>query len=339
MLSLDLHTRYGAAMARVYELMVQGTGSVAHAVPVGTTPLSIGRGNTNDLVCDDGMVSWEHMKVWADHEKIWLSDVGSTNGTFVNGEPIKGTVVLQPGDIITAGSLELVVHIQAELERARAPSTIAVEEVQSGLKRPMQAGRFVIGSAKDADLRIPDAAPYVAEFAVHGPDDCMLVMGHDDYPLELGEEVEIAGLRLRLVEVEAQRDKTLKPVVDRFPYRVEASLDGPTGPYAMLTHLRTGNQCRVEAETRAILLYLLAQRIVSDREAEQPPIEIGWVPDDEVIVGVWGKSGLPDGANRLKVLVHRLRAELKKSEFDPWVIERRRRYIRIRTRQAQIHAG
>jgi len=327
-------------MSRVYELMVQGPRSVPHAVPVTTTPLSIGRGATNDLVVSDNMVSWEHMKVWADDQKLWLSDAGSTNGTYVNGEPITGTVALQPGDIITAGSLELVVHIQAELERARTPSTIAVEEVESGLKRPMQAGRFLVGSAKDADLRIPDAAPYVAEFAVHGPDDCMLVMGHDDYPLELGEEVEIAGLRFRLVEVaESERDKTLKPVVDRFPYRVEASLDGPTGPYAMLTHLRTGNQCKVEAETRAILLYLLAQRIVKDREAEQPPIEIGWVPDDEVIIGVWGKSGLPDGANRLKVLVHRLRAELKKSEFDPWVIERRRRYIRIRTRQAQILTG
>ena len=326
-------------MARVYELMVQGPEAVPHAVPVGTTPLSVGRGNTNDLVIDDGMVSWEHMKVWADSEKLWLSDVGSTNGTYVNGEPIKGTVVLQPGDEITAGSLKLVVHVQTELEGPKKPSTIAVEEVVSGLKRPMQGGRFVIGSAKDADLRILDAAPYVAEFAVHGPDDCMLVMGHDDYPLELGEEVEIGGLRLRLVEVEAQREKTLKPIIDRFPYKVEASLDGPTGPYAKLTHLRNGHHCRIEAETRAILLYLLAQRIVEDRAAPQPPMEIGWVPDDEVIVGVWGKSGLPDGANRLKVLVHRLRAELKKSDFDPWVIERRRRFIRIRTRSAEIHNG
>jgi hypothetical protein len=123
---------------------------------------------------------------------------------------------------------------------------------------------------------------------------------------------------------------------DRFPYELKASLDGPTGPFAELTHLRSGESCRIEAETRAILLYLLASRVVNDRAEEPPPPEIGWVPDEEVIVGVWGRSGLADGANRLKVLVHRLRAELKKNQFDPWVIERRRRFIRVRARRASV---
>ena len=45
------------------------------------------------------------------------------------------------------------------------------------------------------------------------------------------------------------------------------------------------------------------------------------------------RGGLADGANRLKVLVHRLRAEVGKQGFDPWVIERRKRFIRIRIRE------
>ncbi len=322
-------------MARSYELMVKGEGIVPHAMPVGTTPLSIGRGVGNDLVVSDGMVSWEHMKLWCDADNLWLTDVGSTNGTEVNGKLIAGTVALKEGDVISAGSLALTVSVRGDRVVTKVP-TIAVEEVGTGLKRPLRDGRFVIGSARDCDLRIPNEADYLAEIAVHGPGDCMLVIGNDDYPLELMEVVEVGGLQLRLCEVDTLRAKTLQPMQDRFPYEVVASLDGPTGPYASLNHLRNGDACRVEAETRAILLYLLAQRVVSDRAEEPPPAEIGWVPDEEVIVGVWGRSGLADGANRLKVLVHRLRAELKKSRFDPWVIERRRRFIRLRARRVSI---
>ena len=60
---------------------------------------------------------------------------------------------------------------------------------------------------------------------------------------------------------------------------------------------------------------------------------------DEVIVGVWGRAGLADGANRLKVLVHRLRAEIERAGFDPWFIERRRRFIRVRIREFSVPAS
>jgi hypothetical protein len=324
-------------MSGGFELKVEGKGLVPHALPVGSTPLSVGRGGSNDLVVTDAMVSWQHMKIWADDEAVWVSDAGSTNGTFVNDQPIRGTAKLEAGDRISVGGLALtVVQYKGLLPTAPPPRAIAVEEVGSGLQHPLRAGRFLIGSADDADLRIPNAdAPYVAEFAVHGPDDCMVQMGTDDFPLEVGEEIEIAGIRFRLVEVADTRLPTLQPSADRFPFRLEASLDGPTGPFAEITHLRTGASCRIEAETRAILMYLLANQIEKHRETETPPDEIGWCPDDDIIVGVWGRSGLNDGANRLKVLVHRLRAELKKSGVDPWLIERRRRYIRARVRDSK----
>lgn len=328
--------RYGAAMGRKFELMVKGEGFVPHAVPVGKEPLSIGRGGRNDLVVNDKIVSWEHLKLWADGTKCWLTDVGSTNGTLVNGAIVKGTVALEEGDVVSIGPLALTVVSRGEEPEPGEGTAIAVEEVASGLTRSMRDGRFVVGSAPDVDLRIPGVAPYLAEIAVHGPGDCMLVMGNDDYPLEIGEEVEVGGLRLRLVHTAQAREKTLQPTADRFPYAIEASLDGPTGPYALVSNLRTGESCRIEAETRAILFYLLAQRIEHDRAQEPPPPELGWVPDEEVIVGVWGRSGLADGANRLKVLVHRLRAEVKKAGFDPWLIERRRRFIRIRVRKATV---
>jgi hypothetical protein len=297
----------------------------------------VGRGGSNDLVVTDPMISWQHMKIWADDQGVWVSDAGSTNGTYVNNEAIRGTAKIGEGDTISVGTLSLKV-VQRGNGEALGPKrqAIAVEEVKSGLRHPLRAGRLLVGAAEDADLRVPDAdAPYVAEFAVHGPDDCMVRMGTEDFALELGEEIEVAGIRFRLVEVDETRAPTLQPSADRFPYRIEASLDGPTGPFAEVTHLRTGASCRIEAETRAILMFLLTQQVEKHKSEQVPLDEIGWCPDDDVIVGVWGRSGLSDGANRLKVLVHRLRAELKKAGLDPWLIERRRRYIRARVRQAK----
>lgn len=322
-------------MAAVFELMVEGEGVKPHAVSIGSQPFSIGRGPTNDLVVPDGMVSWEHLKVWAERGQVWCADAGSTNGTFVNGNRITGTVQVTVGDRITVGDklhLKLQLHGEKPASGA-APRAIAVEEIATGLKHPFRTTRFTLGSAPDTDLRIPGAAPYEVELAIHGTDDFWMMVDTEDRPLELGQEFEVGGLRFRLVEVAVQRAATLQPQRDRFPYRLTATLDGPTGPMAELENLVTGQKVRIDAETRAILLYLLGRKYEDDRVTDIPREEVGWCSDDDVIVGVWGRAGVPDGTNRLKVLVHRLRAEAKKAGFDPWLIERRRRFIRVRIRE------
>jgi hypothetical protein len=323
-------------MPAVYELVVEGDGVQPHSVTIGERPYSIGRGPGNDLVVPDGMVSWEHLKVWAERDTVWCSDAGSTNGTFVNGTRISGTAQVNPGDRITVGDkLQLQVQLSGTSTiQPAGTGALALEEIATGLRHPFRSTRFAIGSAADADLRIPGALPYAVEFAIHGPNDIWLMVDTEDRPLELEQEIEIAGLRFRLVEVhDGQRAPTIQPQKDRFPYALAATLDGPTGPMAELRNLQSGNQVQIDAETRAILLYLLGRRVAEDRQGAVPPEEIGWLPDEDVIVGVWGRAGLPDGANRLKVLVHRLRAEIKRAGFDPWFIERRRRYIRARIRE------
>jgi pSer/pThr/pTyr-binding forkhead associated (FHA) protein len=328
-------------MAATFELMVEGEGVAPHSVTVGKRPYSIGRGPGNDLVVPDGMVSWEHLKVWSDRGSAWCSDAGSTNGTFVNGERIRGTIQLKAGDRITVGN-KLVLQVQqhgAETLNPNISRSVALEEIATGLQHPFRSTRFIIGSAADADLRIASAKPYHVECAVHGPDEIWMLIDTEDRQLEIGSEFEVAGIRFRLVEVDIQRAPTLQPQRDRFPYRLVATLDGPTGPMAELDNLTSGKKCRIDAETRAILLFLLGKRFEEDRSKDVLKDEIGWCPDDDVIVGVWGRAGLADGANRLKVLVHRLRAEIERAGFDPWFIERRRRFIRVRIREFSTPAS
>jgi hypothetical protein len=78
------------------------------SVDVGPVPLSVGRSEENSLVLEgDGFASARHARVEAGRDGIWLVDLGSTNGTQVNGERIEGRRRLREGDVVRIGDTEL----------------------------------------------------------------------------------------------------------------------------------------------------------------------------------------------------------------------------------------
>jgi len=74
--------------------------------PIVKTLLSIGRGLDNDLVIDDPRVSRHHSQITFRHSHYLLRDLRSTNGTFVNGQPVEA-VVLASGDMVSIGGFEM----------------------------------------------------------------------------------------------------------------------------------------------------------------------------------------------------------------------------------------
>lgn len=285
----------------------------------------------------DERVSWNHARIWVELEKVWLADTGSRNGTFVNSVQVKGTVALRDGDEIRLGSgTVLSVRMHTPDERMPRLHAYALEEVGTGVRHLLKTERFYIGSAPTSDVRVPGAGPDEANVLVHPEGEIWLGRDEEETLVEVGTEFSVGGLNFRIVEVETTRLPTLDPAPGRYRYRLSVTLDGPTGPLAKLESLDGRHSCSVDAETRAVLLYLLGRQIALDRTREVPFTEEGWCADEDVIVGVWGRSGLADGANRLKVLVHRLRKELKRADFDPWFIERKKRYIRVRVAEVTV---
>ena len=70
--------------------------------------VNIGRADYNDLVLADESVSSQHAKLTR-REGIWiLTDLGSTNGTLVDGERIEGDTPLAPGCFVRFGDVQLV---------------------------------------------------------------------------------------------------------------------------------------------------------------------------------------------------------------------------------------
>jgi len=66
--------------------------------------LVIGRATTCDVLLHAKSASRQHARVSLTDSRPSIDDLGSTNGTFVNGERIEGSKALQSGDVISIGS-------------------------------------------------------------------------------------------------------------------------------------------------------------------------------------------------------------------------------------------
>ncbi|WP_027717229.1 FHA domain-containing protein [Desulfovirgula thermocuniculi] len=67
--------------------------------------LTMGRGEKNDLVLPDPFSSHEHAEVFFRNGQYWVRDLGSKNGTYLNGVRITRPTVLADGDSLRVGSV------------------------------------------------------------------------------------------------------------------------------------------------------------------------------------------------------------------------------------------
>src|SRR6266566_4640384 len=88
--------------------LVRSGGLSGQRLSVKTPVVNIGRADYNDLVVPDPSVSTSHAKLQR-REGVWvLVDLDSTNGTFVDGEQVKGDAPLAPGATVRLGDVQLV---------------------------------------------------------------------------------------------------------------------------------------------------------------------------------------------------------------------------------------
>ena len=69
---------------------------------------TVGRSFENDIAIDgDEFASARHLRVEPRRDGVWVHDLGSTNGTYVNGERIEEPRRLERGDVVAVGATEL----------------------------------------------------------------------------------------------------------------------------------------------------------------------------------------------------------------------------------------
>ncbi len=68
---------------------------------------TMGRAEDNDIVLADTFASGQHARLAWNGKGWMLEDMGSTNGTYVNGQQIRRSVAVKPGDIIELGRVKV----------------------------------------------------------------------------------------------------------------------------------------------------------------------------------------------------------------------------------------
>jgi hypothetical protein len=291
------------------------SGGVTYAVALTPEPLTIGRAPSNRLSLTDPGLSWLHAVVRVADGRVWIRDLDSTNGVFLDGARIRGEVLFPAQSTVRLGSM-VTLGLSATARSAEA-AHLVLEDLQRGRRHALLPGRVELAS-----LEIARAGALAVTL------DGRVTLWREDQPrdLTLGLVYHEGGGAFRIVL--ADHAATVGHGDEPWPYRMTVRLNGPQGPTAELVDRPTGRVCLLTAETRVVLLYLLGRRAVLDREARARPEDAGWCPDDELEVGLWGKG--QRSASTLPVLVHRLRKDLEASGFDSGFLEKGRRVLRAR---------
>ena len=98
--------------ARRAYLLVSTRGSRPVQFDLGGHLIGIGRASDNDVIVDDPMVSRHHCQLRLQHGAYGFADLGSRNGSSVNGQPVS-QVALGPGDVIRIGDTEIEFQVRA----------------------------------------------------------------------------------------------------------------------------------------------------------------------------------------------------------------------------------
>jgi len=108
----------------------------------------IGRSSELDMVLVEDMVSRRHSKITVAQDQIFIQDLGSTNGTFVNGEKIKRARLNEGDRILIGTSIIKLVAAESSADVGRAKAQL--EDVAAG-KRTSQV-RTMTGSISEVPL-------------------------------------------------------------------------------------------------------------------------------------------------------------------------------------------
>lgn len=130
---------------------------VAIRVPV----VNIGRADYNDVVLAEESVSTQHAKLQR-REGVWmLVDLGSTNGSFVDGERIEGEAPVTPGATLRFGDASVIFDPKDEgVEVAKGGSTKMISAIPAAPSKPAApAARTTAPVSKPAPAPAPAAVP------------------------------------------------------------------------------------------------------------------------------------------------------------------------------------
>jgi hypothetical protein len=156
----------------IAKLVVASGKNAGRAIAVKREKLLIGRAEECDVRPLSEEVSRRHCAILVGPADVWVEDLGSRNGTFVNDARISGKTRVRDGDLIRVGSLELKVSCSDPAARAGSDNDVSkwlmTDEDSSAPHRSAAAvgedtTQVLPAAAADADAAAEQAAEVPAE--------------------------------------------------------------------------------------------------------------------------------------------------------------------------------
>jgi FHA domain len=130
-------------------LMVEG-GQPGQRAFIDQAEFVLGRDDMCDLVIPDRQVSRRHARIWLEGEDYFLEDLGSKNGTFVNGQELDRPRALQNGD-----EIQIALCCKLAFVAADATAPVLFEEPPHGLRMDLDGKRvWVLGRELNPPLSL-----------------------------------------------------------------------------------------------------------------------------------------------------------------------------------------
>ena len=134
-------------MAAQYQFVMHSGPTIGKVYPLEAQEISIGRDATNTVAINDAEISRRHARMEMRGSAYVIQDLGSTNGTFVNGTRISGMQVLNPGDTVSFGqgivlAYEPVMDENATMLSNKAPQMVVPKAALPTAASPMPAPVF-----------------------------------------------------------------------------------------------------------------------------------------------------------------------------------------------------
>lgn len=200
------------------KLVISTNGLVMREFVLEQERVTIGRNSRNDIVLNEPVVSGEHAALQLGPEGAVITDLSSTNGTYVNGERVKKSP-LRHNDVIGIGNHELryvdkavqdfasTVILQQESDKAVAPQAalrimngpragecMPITKERTALGKPGVQVAVIMQKGNSYELLAVPVSGVAVSTRLNGR-----LLGGKAQPLSFGDEIEIADVRLAFV--------------------------------------------------------------------------------------------------------------------------------------------
>ena len=164
-------------MASQFQLIMRSGPTPGATFTLEGDQIDIGRDSINEIVINDAEISRRHARLTFQGGKYVLEDLGSTNGTFVNGQRLAGPRVLKAGEVVSFGE-QIVMIFEAMMTpdagaTVVSPRAAAVPVASRPVMPPPPPPTEYVGSMPAG----PSPAPLPGTINIRRPNPVVIVVG------------------------------------------------------------------------------------------------------------------------------------------------------------------